>query len=206
MKAIEPTITGIFPTPIYITQLGRKFSDKENKFIDKNKKNINVNEGNVASKNSYILNSKELINIKKKLNKVIKDYFDKVINTTNSIEPYITQSWINYTEKNQYHHKHSHANSLVSGILYLNADIKTDKIFFFKPGYDLFKPEIKNFNVWNSSTWFFPVDTGKIILFPSSLVHEVQYKQGIDTRVSLSFNVFFKGSIGVEVELTKLIL
>jgi len=50
------------------------------------------------------------------------------------------------------------------------------------------------------------VDTGKIILFPSSLVHEVQYKQGIDTRVSLSFNVFFKGSIGVEIELTKLIL
>jgi len=206
MKAIKPTITGIFPTPVYITQLDRKFSDKENKFIDKNKKNISCNEGNTTSKNSYILNSEEFVNIKKKLNKVIKDYFNKVIDTSNNIEPYITQSWINYTEKNQYHHKHSHANSLVSGILYLNAEKTTDKILFFKSGYDLFKPEIKNFNLWNSSTWFFPVDTGQIILFPSSLIHSVERKEGEDTRTSLSFNVFVKGSLGSKINLTQLLL
>jgi hypothetical protein len=37
-----------------------------------------------------------------------------------SVTPYITQSWLNYTETNQYHHKHEHPNSLVSGVFYVN--------------------------------------------------------------------------------------
>ena len=29
------------------------------------------------------------------------DYFDKVIGTDNPITPYITKSWLNYTERDQ---------------------------------------------------------------------------------------------------------
>ncbi len=52
-------------------------------------------------------------------------------NNPNNITPYITQSWLNYTETNQYHHKHQHPNSLVSGVFYINCDDKFDKIKFF---------------------------------------------------------------------------
>ena len=74
------------------------------------------NQGNTTSNNSYVLNNKKLINIKKKLDKTIADYFNRVSGTTDKIKPYITQSWLNYTKENQYHHQHTHGNSLISGI------------------------------------------------------------------------------------------
>ena len=41
--------------------------------------------------------------------KWVINYFNKVICSSNSIIPYITQSWINYTETNQFHHSHAHS-------------------------------------------------------------------------------------------------
>ena len=165
MKDRKATVSGIFPTPVYITQLNRKFIDKENKFIDKIYKKDNYkNEGNLTSNDTYILNSRPFNILKKELNKIIKDYCNKVLSTSNNIEPYITQSWLNYTKEGQYHHKHAHPNSIISGVLYINADKDNDKIFFFKEKYELFRPEIKEYNIWNSESWFFPIKTGDVIL------------------------------------------
>tara|TARA_R110000744_G_scaffold333068_2_gene438453 strand:+ start:489 stop:1100 length:612 start_codon:yes stop_codon:yes gene_type:complete len=203
---MKPTIHGLFSTPIYISKLERKFTDKENKFISESKIKVNKNLGNTTTNNNYILNTKPFNNLKKELDEIVKDYFDKVISSSNNIESYITQSWLNYTETNQYHHKHAHPNSIVSGIIYINADKKNDKIKFFKDNHSIIKPEIKDYNIWNSETWWFEVETGEIILFPSSLEHMVETKQGTNTRISLSFNTFVKGKIGSKKQLTELIL
>ena len=203
---MEATINGIFPTPIYISKLDRELSKKELLFIDKTKLDIYRNEGNTTSNDNYILNNKTFKDLKEELDLKVKDYFDKVISPSNNITPYITQSWLNYTETNQYHHKHQHPNSLVSGVLYINCDEEHDKIKFFKEKYEIIKPEIKDWNIWNSETWWFPVKTGDIILFPSSLTHMVETKQGDNTRISLAFNVFIKGTIGNNKNLTELIL
>ena len=202
----ERNIYSIFPTPIYISKLGRKLTASELRFVEKNKKNYFKNEGNITSNNNYILNEKPFLNIKKELNLRVKDYFEKVLSTTDAITPYITQSWLNYTETNQYHHKHAHPNSLVSGVFYINCHKELDKIKFFDNTYKTIKPEIKNWNLWNSETWWFTVKTGDIILFPSSLTHMVENKEGTNTRISLSFNVFIKGTIGNNKKLTELIL
>ena len=203
---MEATINGIFPTPIYISKLNREITNKELLFIDKNKSDCNKNEGNITSNDNYILNHKAFQNLKEDLGLRVKDYFEKVISPTDTITPYITQSWLNYTETNQYHHKHQHPNSLVSGVFYINCDDKFDKIKFFKDGYKTIKPEIKDWNIWNSESWWFPVKTGDIIMFPSSLTHMVETKEGTNTRISLAFNVFIKGTVGINKSLTELIL
>jgi len=203
---MEATINGIFPTPIYISKLDRELTPLELKFVDKSKNDFYKNDGNITSSNNYILNEKPFVNIKKEINLRVQDYFNKVLSNTDSITPYITQSWLNYTETNQYHHKHAHPNSLVSGVFYINCDDKFDKIKFFNDGYKTFKLEIKEWNVWNSESWWFPVKTGDIILFPSSLTHMVETKEGTNTRISLAFNVFIKGTVGVNKNLTELIL
>jgi len=203
---VEASINGIFPTPIYISKLDRELTPLELKFVDKNKKDFYKNDGNITSNNNYILNEKTFNNIKKELDLRVQDYFDKVISPANNITPYITQSWLNYTETNQYHHKHQHPNSLVSGVFYINCDEKFDKIKFFNDKYQTIKPEIKNWNIWNSETWWFSVKTGDVILFPSSLTHMVETKQGDNTRISLAFNVFIKGTIGDNKQLTELVL
>jgi hypothetical protein len=111
---VESNINGIFPTPIYISKLGRELTNKELSFIDKTKLDVYKNEGNTTSNDNYILNSKAFSSLKEDLDLRVQDYFDKVISPSNNITPYITQSWLNYTETNQYHHKHQHPNSLVS--------------------------------------------------------------------------------------------
>lgn len=203
---MEASINGIFPTPIYISKLNRELTPLELKFVNKSKKDFYKNDGNITSNNNYVLNEKPFTNIKKELDLKVQDYFDKVISPKNNITPYITQSWLNYTETNQYHHKHSHPNSLVSGVFYINCDDKFDKIKFFNDRYQTIKPEVKDWNIWNSETWWFSVNTGDVILFPSSLTHMVETKQGDNTRISLAFNVFIKGTVGNNKNLTELIL
>ena len=201
---MEANINGIFPTPIYISKLDRELTPLELKFVDKNKKDHYKNDGNITSNNNYILNEKPFSNIKKELELRVQDYFNKVISPANNITPYITQSWLNYTETNQYHHKHAHPNSLVSGVFYINCHEEHDKIKFFNDNYKIFKPEIKEYNIWNSESWWFSVKTGDVILFPSSLTHMVETKQGDNTRISLAFNVFIKGTVGNNKNLTEL--
>ena len=203
---MEANINGIFPTPIYISKLDRELTAKELSFIDKTKLNTYNNEGNTTSNDNNILNNKSFKNLKQELDLRMQDYFDKVISPSNNITPYITQSWLNYTETNQYHHKHVHPNSLVSGVFYINCHEEHDKIKFFNEKYSIIKPEVKDWNIWNSESWWFSVKTGDIILFPSSLTHMVETKQGDNTRISLAFNVFIKGTVGNNKNLTELIL
>ena len=203
---IESTINSIFPTPIYMSKLDRKLTPLELKFVDKHKNNFYKNEGNITSNNNYILNEKPFLNLKKELDLIVKDYFEKIISSTDAITPYITQSWLNYTETNQFHHKHAHPNSLVSGVFYINCHEEHDKIKFFNDKYKTIKLETKDWNLWNSESWWFPVKTGDIIMFPSSLTHMVETKEGDNTRISLAFNVFIKGTVGNNKNLTELIL
>jgi uncharacterized protein (TIGR02466 family) len=188
----DPEIIGIFPTPIYFSKLNRKFTSKEITFIKKvkinNKKNLGKNK---ISEDTYVL---------------IQDYFDKIVCPANNVKPYITQSWLNFTKENESHHKHNHSNSLVAGVLYINCDEKFDKIKFFNEKYKTIRLEIKNYNLFNSESWWFSVKTGDIILFPPSMMHMVDVKEGSNARISLAFNVFIKGKIGTTENINELIL
>ena len=205
----NPVIHSLFPIPIYTTKINRGFTKQELQFVNEQKKHCSNNQGNTNTKDNYILNRKEFKNIKKFLDKHCKEYLDTIICPKNNLELYITQSWLNYTETNQYHHQHAHPNSVVSGVLYFDSDVKNDKILFSHPtSYQQILPETDNtkFNLWNSKTWFFSVETGNLFMFPSSTTHQVETKQGNNTRISLAFNTFYKGSVGSNSELTELIL
>lgn len=203
----EFKVINLFPTPIYITKMNRGFTKQELKFVENQKKQCSKNEGNFITNENYILNKKEFKNIKKFLDQCCKEYLEKIICPKNDLKLYITQSWLNYTEKNQYHHKHFHPNAVVSGVLYFDCDKENDKIIFStSKGYQQIKPEIENYNIWNSDTWWLPVETGQLIMFPASTTHQVETKKGDNTRISLAFNTFYKGKIGLDNNRTELIL
>jgi|TARA_R110000850_G_scaffold59682_1_gene137660 uncharacterized protein (TIGR02466 family) len=204
---VKTTIDNLFPTPIYRSNINRKFTKQELQFVNEQKKHCSKNVGNINTQDNYILNRKEFKNIKKFLDTACQDYLEKIISPKNNVKLYITQSWLNYTEENQYHHTHAHPNSIISGVLYFDCDKKNDKIKFTNPKmYQQLKPEIKNFNLWNSETWWFPLENGQLIMFPSSTVHQVETKKGTNTRISLAFNTFYKGILGLNSDLTELIL
>ena len=207
-KKVEPleaaNIVGIFSTPVYRCNFSRAFTRAEMDFIQKQQEECRPNLGNTSTKDSYILNRKIFRSIKKELELRLQDYLDKVIRAAPGVRPYITQSWINYTSKGEYHHEHNHANSFISGVLYLTANKNCDQIAFVRKLYSLLVPNPQVFNDWNSEMWWMPVHTATLILFPSSLVHTVGLKKDDDLRISLSFNTFLKGKLGAEYKLTEL--
>lgn len=205
MQESTVEIRAIFPTPIYSYKMNRSFNSSELKFLEKNKKHFFKNEGNTTTIDNYILNKKPFSKLKKELELRVNDYFDKVISPSNKIIPYITQSWLNFTKTKEYHHKHSHPNSIISGVLYMDCDEQYDKIRFHRDYIPrVFEIERKEYNYWNSDTWWFSVKTGELLLFPSTLTHDVQTKEGSNTRTSLAFNVFIKGTLGSNRQLTEL--
>ena len=204
---MQPKIHGLFPIPIYSTDIDRNFTKKELDFVKDQKNYCTNNEGNINTTDNYILNRPELKKIKKFLDECCKDYLKTIICPQNNVEIYITQSWLSYTEENQYHPMHYHPNSVVSGVLYLDCDKDNDRIHFFSPlKYAHISPKINEFNIWNSPSWWFAVKTGQLLMFPSITTHKVNVKKGSNTRISLSFNTFYKGTIGSNKSLTELIL
>ena len=204
----DPIIHSLFSTPIYYTKMNRGFTKQELNFVNEQKKHCSKNEGNINTTDNYILNRNQFKNLHKMLSIECNKYLEKIICPKNKdLELYITQSWLNYTESNQYHHRHEHPNSYVSGVLYINSDIKTDSIkFFHNNTYIPISPDIdkKKYNHFNSRSWWFSVDTGTLVMFPSSTTHQVDVKKGKNTRISLAFNTFIKGTLGDNFSLTEL--
>lgn len=196
----------IFPTPIYRSNFSRPFTSKESKFASSQIDHC-LEAPTVLTrqtKDNYILNNKVFSNIKKEIELFLQDYIDRVICPREEFELYITQSWLNYALKGQSHPHHTHSNSYISGVLYFNADKTKDRIYFEKSGYMQITPPVKTWEIWNSHSWWFPVETGSIIIFPSSTTHRVAPKEENNTRISLSFNTFIKGDLGDLKMLTKL--
>lgn len=195
-------IENLFPTPVGFYKLDRDLDPKELSFIKKQK--TRPNKGNATSLDNTILRNKEMTKLRDFIETKVAEYFKAVHNPKHNVSLRITQSWCNYTEPGQFHHKHSHANSFVSGVFYPQANRETDKIYFYRSSFNMLRFPPENWNTYNSESWWFDVGTGDLILFPSSLEHMVETVQGDKTRISLSFNSFPVGNIGEDISLTAL--
>lgn len=195
-------IHNLFPTPVAFFDIGRSLTDEETDFLlDQEQR---PNQGNMTSKDNFVLRHKAMTGLRQFIEDSMAEYFAATANPKGNVHLRITQSWLNYTDPGQFHHKHAHPNSLVSGCFYVKANQESDKIFFYRDGYQQIKLPPKEWNLYNSESWWLPVGTGQLVLFPSSLTHMVETVQGDDTRISLAFNAFPVGSIGDELSLTGL--
>ena len=192
----------LFPTAVTYFDFGSKLTDLELKFITEQE--TRNNDGNTTSINNNLFESAELAEVARFCEESLQQYFKEVYAPKHDVIPYITQSWANYTKKGQWHHKHEHPNSFISGVFYVQAQKDIDKIYFYKNGYQQIKLPTDNYNLYNSDSWWLGVETGQLILFPSHLTHMVQTVETDETRISISFNTFLKGYIGNDTELTGL--
>lgn len=127
--------------------------------------------------------------IQEQLTKVFKDQY-KLNN--DEVEIYITQSWINVNNNQDFHNEHRHPNSILSGVAYIKTN-EDDGITF----------KDNNFNtrilIGRDSDYLYqslPVQSGDIVIFDSQLPHMVAATKRKHRRVSLAFNSFIKGTIG----------
>ena len=194
----ERQIVPLFSTPVYINNIGRSFSEKEKECVVDYSKDIYTNIGNVTSNDLSVLNNPAFSELKEYCKLTLRDYLITIFDPINpdEIDLVMTQSWLNYTNQDKFHHFHKHPNSIVSGVLYLNANKETDSIIFEQHHSLNIELQPKNFNQFNCNQLKIAVGTGDLILFPSNTMHGVGTKIGNDTRISLAFNSYFSGKLG----------
>jgi uncharacterized protein (TIGR02466 family) len=202
---MQTKIELIFPTPIMFVELGRDFTKEELDFVKKHSHLTYANVGNATSNNNYILHEPEFESLNQFITEAINEYSNKIHKPKYKNEIYITQSWLNFASKGQFHHEHNHLNSFISGVLYIQTDATNDKITFHKSGYSQLFLATDTYDALNSDSWWFSVKTGAIVLFPSSLTHSVESVTSDETRISLGFNTFVKGTLGEKNKLTECI-
>ncbi len=191
----------IFPTPVAKFELGRDFSPEELAFLAEQPTHKNM--GNTTSNDRYVLRHDTMASLKAFVEASVAEYLKFIYAPKHDVSLRLTQSWLNYTKPGEFHHKHAHPNSFVSGVLYLKAARERDKIYFYREIYQQIKLPTDNWNLHNSDSWWFEVGAGDLMLFPSSLNHTVETVQG-DDRISLAFNTFPVGYVGEEESLTAL--
>ena len=195
----------LFPTPIYTCEV--EIEEEERLFLlNQYPDNIIKNKGNFLSKDFDILKNIEVQALNKKLLYLVNDAFNCIHRPRNDTKLYITQSWLNFSVKGQYHHQHSHTNSFFSAVLYLNTTERDSIIFLNPKGYGGYDVESLNCGIFNSSLWKIPVKDNLLLIFPSAIEHTVPVVEHDNLRVSLSFNTFLKGKLGAPDGLNYLVL
>ncbi|MBI1778342.1 MAG: hypothetical protein HYR63_23635 [Proteobacteria bacterium] len=108
----------------------------------------------------------------------------------------ITQCWLNINRPGERHHRHHHPNNFVSGVYYLDAIPQSGSIAIHRPGLAELQPGRLKATPFTFDLWNEEARTGKLVLFPSRLEHSVEPNRSGQNRLSISFNVMFRGLIG----------
>ena len=187
-------IEGLFPVPMYTAQFPRTISNEEFAAVKSRKHEIIKNVGNISSKDSNVLQLTQLKELKDWIYANLQNFIQKIYQPKHNITCEITESWVNFTGANSYHHEHLHPNSIISGVYYFKTTGPSDSIIFSKYVKSYYVENI-GFTPFNVDSISVNVNPGKLILFPSDLLHSVPKNTTTNERVSLSFNTFFKGTL-----------
>ena len=107
----------------------------------------------------------------------------------------IIEGWKNINAPGDFNVKHDHPRSNLSGVLWIKTPKNSGNLVFTSPQLfnkfqelynytDEFKYDTKSY-----MTYYFPPTEGRILLFPSSLEHEVEENKSDEDRISYSFNI-----------------
>ena len=194
----------LFPYPLVICGKKYEFSGAERAYISELE--MMDNNGNSMSKNDRLLDSKELADVKQFIDEQILNYKKNLLRIKDANEIYITQSWVNRSNPGQFHPKHKHPNSVISGVLFLddNSDESLPPIRFHRT-MEMFPLNFSfdELNEFNASAREFDPEQGMLMLFPSLLEHDVDVNQSERIRTSISFNTYVRGTVGGKEQLTE---
>jgi uncharacterized protein (TIGR02466 family) len=136
----------------------------------------------------------------KRLNQNLKKCFDDYFMILPEYKPQIIRMWIQISGKNHYNTDHTHPMSHYSGVFYVkcvdndfrNGCLRVSDYSSAQEFQELLfrKKEIKDeFLMYPSLSY--NAEEGKLLLFPSSLHHNVSINEYDDDRVSIAFDIMF---------------
>ena len=161
--------------------------------------------GFYLSKTTSLLKNKTLTSLKKFIVKKAEEYTRNVLEINDKI--YLTQSWCTINTTNAFHKFHHHPNTFLSLVYYVQC--KSGSLCFHLNTNALkncfnFSYTIKNYNIYNSSEWEVPVQTGDLVLFPGHILHGTNPNKSVEPRIIIGANFFIKGTLGSDEQISSI--
>jgi uncharacterized protein (TIGR02466 family) len=178
-----PEVVPLFSKPVFLSNIDSLSFDLTSvEWIE--------NYGNFTSESKNVLEKIATKDVTEKILDCLYDYFYGIQGVNQSTQIHITESWLNKTEPGQYHHRHWHPNSIISGVVCISNEGNSGALTFITSNYDTLEFETSHANVYNSKSWSYTPKTNDVILFPSSVEHLVEKNNSEFARITLSFNTF----------------
>jgi uncharacterized protein (TIGR02466 family) len=198
-------VTPLFSIPLYQTVLQDVSSECLEYIKGCEYKRFPADNG-YGTPNKFLLDLKELHPLKSQIMASCEHFLYDVLDVDKSIKFEITNSWANKHLKGDESGAHTHVNSMISGVFYVQTNEQSGEILFHKEktNYNIFMPTVnipfngKNLNLFNSDGWAIRPKNNMLILFPSTLNHSVYPNQSDEERYCVAFNLFAFGKFGFD--------
>ena len=137
----------------------------------------------------------ERLDLSEKFIPLFKPSLDIFFNELNldltKLSLYCHEIWRNTYRRNFFQEIHDHTPLHLSGVLFLTDEQKDDgKFFFYNEGYTEVSREWRDLN-FSGERRFIRAERGKILLFPSYMLHGVSVHRSDNIRKTVSFNIVF---------------
>jgi len=191
-------IFSLFSVPVYSTIVDIS-DDIKNKITNLQYRDIESKNGKMSI-STKLLNEIEFEKLKDLIDFEVQQYARNIFQSTDSIEFFLTTSWAMKHDKGNWSDSHNHANSVISGIFYIQVDKNSGDLIFNKKTNNLTEGLLeipsKIYNQFNSHKFTIKPENNQLIIFPSNLPHEVEKSQSNNARYCIAFNYFVKGIFG----------
>ncbi len=127
------------------------------------------------------------------LTTIVKSKLDEVSDIIDfGVKAELDKCFINISKKGDSHKIHDHPGSFLSAVYYVDADAFRGNLVFHSDNRIINwiqnEKKIKQFNILNCSSWTVTGATGKLIIFPAWLKHEVTVNNTDKDRISIVYN------------------
>ena len=183
----------LFGTPIL--QTSAAVHPRTLEFV-KSQKFTNHGNGYMTAEN--FLEYSEMQSVKNYITQKVKEYLYGDCGISREIIPELVTSWVNLHKKGDWGQQHSHYNSVVSGVWYLDTTPESGE-FIIHPDNKLFGNLLdlprRVYNEFNGDQYAFTPQNGDLLLFPSNMKHSVTSNNSDKERLSLAFNYMVRGNV-----------
>ena len=207
-------IASLFPTPLLRIDIPPELStacnvfDNTEMWLDKESRM----EYGLHSKNTYIMDEPECVDLKKFVLDLTKDFAQNTL-MYDYEEWTFSQTWVTWKEPGQQHVPHTHPNSIISGVFFYGyGEEGTPAIEFHRNDFQgnsqtimLREKGDKRPSLFAWKTFTVPFKAGTLLLFPSHFRHSVPLNKTQYVRKSVSMNIVPKGGLGDPHSLTELL-
>jgi uncharacterized protein (TIGR02466 family) len=158
------------------------------------------NKSGFMTESKHILDLESLVSLKLAIDQKVQEYVMATFSPRESIQFVLTTSWAMLHKPGDWANAHDHANSIISGIVYLNVDKDSGDLIFDKIvenlGLRLLHIDPSKYTPFNTPNWGLTPKPNQIVIFPSNLPHRATVNDSNIDRYCVAFNYFVKGTLG----------